>query len=106
MPNFPKRKNYTERKPFESKPREKVKDYNTREWQKLRLSLLMDEPLCRKCKVRAASVIDHIKPVRMGGEFWDLENLQPLCKWCHNSKSGKENNLTGKGGQNPGGNVL
>lgn len=101
MPNYPERKIKKERKPFENKPVERSGEYNTRAWQKLRMSILMDEPLCRKCKINAASVVDHIKPVRQGGEFWERDNLQPLCKWCHNSKSGKENNLTGKGGKNP-----
>jgi len=94
MPNYPSRKIKKERKPFESKPRERSREYNTRQWQKLRMSVLMDEPLCRKCKIKAATVVDHIRPVRQGGDFWNPENLQPLCKWCHNSKSGKENNLT------------
>ena len=35
-------------------------------------------------EVRAASVVDHIRPHR-GDQtlFWDQDNWQPLCKDCH-----------------------
>ena len=99
MPSYPKSKIIREKKPFEVAPRVRSDEYNTRAWRKLRASILMDEPICRSCKLEAATVIDHMKPVRVGGEFWDLDNLQPLCKRCHNSKSGKENYSTRYGGQ-------
>ena len=101
MPTYPTGKIVKVKKAFETKPRERSDEYNTRQWRKLRASILMDEPLCRGCKLAVATVIDHIKAVRSGGEFWDLENLQPLCKRCHNSKSGRENKLTPYGVQNP-----
>jgi 5-methylcytosine-specific restriction enzyme A len=37
-----------------------------------------------------STVADHITPVRLGGDFWDINNLQGLCASCHNSKSAKE----------------
>jgi 5-methylcytosine-specific restriction protein A len=37
--------------------------------------------------------LDHIKPIRLGGEMYDIENLQSLCKSCHGRKSAKERNL-------------
>ena len=40
--------------------------------------------------VSIAEVVDHIPPVRLGGDFWDERNHQPLCHRCHNSKSGRE----------------
>lgn len=68
--------------------------YNGRKWRKLRLQLLTAEPLCRSCtaqgRVTAAKVADHIIPVRGGGEFYDIENLQPLCDSCHAVKSARE----------------
>lgn len=70
------------------------KRYKTKRWRTLRLQVLQESPLCYSCQcsgsVKAARVIDHIDPVRQGGEFWDITNLQPLCDSCHNSKSGKE----------------
>lgn len=71
-----------------------VKLYKTQRWRKLRQRYLIDNYECRECrrygKYAPATVVDHIKPVSMGGEFWDEDNLQPLCKYCHNSKSARE----------------
>ena len=68
--------------------------YQTNEWRAIRRQVLQHEPLCRDCKakgiVKVANVIDHIKPVRLGGEFWETNNMQPLCTSCHNSKSAYE----------------
>jgi 5-methylcytosine-specific restriction protein A len=73
---------------------ESDKAYHTAAWRKLRLSVLNAEPLCRKCrsmsKVTPAYLVDHIVPVKQGGEFWDRENLQPLCNDCHEIKSNAE----------------
>lgn len=80
-------------KAFKNKPLYDKGEYNTTAWRKLRAFILNEEPMCRECKRKAASVIDHINPIRLGGEFWDVKNLQPLCVTCHNSKSGKESKL-------------
>jgi 5-methylcytosine-specific restriction protein A len=45
-------------------------------------------------RVTAAQMVDHIKPVRLGGEFWDERNYQSLCNSCHAVKSAKEARLT------------
>ena len=54
----------------------------------------MDNPLCVMCndkgRITSARVVDHITPVRHGGDFWNTNNLQPMCDSCHNSKSGSE----------------
>ena len=34
--------------------------------------------------------MDHIKPLRRGGEAYDLGNLQTLCRGCHIEKSRAE----------------
>lgn len=44
------------------------------------------EPLCRLCQ-RPATVSDHIKPIRDGGDPWSLANRQALCRKCHNEKT-------------------
>jgi 5-methylcytosine-specific restriction protein A len=54
-------------------------------WRRLRLMVLNREPLCRKCQ-RPATVVDHIRPLNDGGPN-DLDNLQPLCKRCHDHKT-------------------
>lgn len=60
-------------------------------WMKIRRAVLDGEPLCRTClassRVTAATEIDHITPLRMGGHATDRGNLQPLCWACHNDKT-------------------
>lgn len=55
-------------------------------WQKLRLMVLRQEPLCRHCQmvgiVTPAIEVDHIIPKSLGGAD-SFENLQPLCTECH-----------------------
>lgn len=90
MPKMPDFKIMRKRKAFEQ-PREfRSKEYDTRRWRELRKSILRDSPICVKCDNAIASVVDHIQPVRLGGNFWDVANLQALCEICHNRKSGKE----------------
>lgn len=67
-----------------------VKWYKTANWARLRLSQLAKEPVCRSCKslgvITAADTVDHDKPHRGNPKlFWDIENLQSLCKSCHSS---------------------
>jgi 5-methylcytosine-specific restriction enzyme A len=64
--------------------------YNLKRWHRLRLAQLRKEPFCKYCTDfgidSPATVVDHIKPHR-GDEtlFFDPENLQSLCKTCHDS---------------------
>jgi len=62
-------------------------------WRRARARFLRDNPLCCKCmrngRFTPATVVDHIKPHR--GDmvlFWDRSNWQPLCKSCHDEKTG------------------
>jgi 5-methylcytosine-specific restriction protein A len=68
--------------------------YHTTRWEKLRKIRLMIEPLCRECMksgiVAVASIVDHIIPIRQGGDPWSLDNTQSLCEKCHNKKRRKE----------------
>lgn len=97
MPNQPitKRKPWHEpkRKAFARKT-DNSKFYNSRAWRNFRKSRLLEEPLCRECKrnnkITEATVLDHIKRIEDGGEKLSKQNTQPLCKSCHNSKSGRE----------------
>ena len=68
--------------------------YQTRTWKRIRLRQLSKFPLCKSCedrgRVTGASVADHIKPIKNGGNKFDSSNLQSLCTTCHNSKRGLE----------------
>jgi 5-methylcytosine-specific restriction protein A len=67
----------------------------TPRWEKLRKWFLMQSPLCALCEsqgvITAANEVDHIIPHK-GDKvlFWDVKNLQSLCKSCHSRKSQQE----------------
>lgn len=76
-------------------PRSSSKRGYTSAWQKARQEYLNGHPLCVECAKRGvltkATVVDHIHPHR--GDpvlFWDRDNWQPLCKPCHDKKTGDE----------------
>lgn len=64
--------------------------YFTKKWRDLSKSVRQNEPFCRICMtkglVKLAEVTDHIKAVRLGGDKYNLKNLQPLCRSCNNAK--------------------
>lgn len=84
----------------EAQRREKLKDdeceqfYHTPTWRRLRMEVLRREPLCRRCAqagiTREARVVDHIVPIRQGGDKMAMSNLQPLCTACHEKKTIEE----------------
>lgn len=72
--------------------REASRLYGTAAWQKMRLAQLAREPLCKACTARGhivpATVVDHVR--RHGNDvnrFFDANNLQSLCKPCHDHKT-------------------
>lgn len=64
--------------------------YNTKRWYRIRFYQLQKQPLCefhlKRNQVVSASIVDHVTPHK-GDEtlFYDPENLQSLCKRCHDS---------------------
>lgn len=69
-------------------------NYHSVPWRKLRLAVLIENPLCVECAKKGliveGSVVDHDKPINQGGDPWDRSNLQVLCYPCHQSKSAKD----------------
>ncbi len=63
-------------------------------WQRVRAMHLAAEPLCRMCvqagRVTVASMVDHIMPIRDGGEVLNDDNLQSLCERCHDAKTASD----------------
>ena len=62
-------------------------------WKSARCAYLQRNPLCAECrragKLTPATVVDHIVPHRGDMRlFWDKTNWQPLCKDCHDRKTG------------------
>jgi len=69
-----------------------VRGYD-RKWREARAAFLRRNPLCLECftegKLEPATVVDHIIPHRGDSKlFWDQRNWQPLCKSCHDRKTG------------------
>ncbi len=67
--------------------------YNSGEWRKLRNLKLKQSPVCEEClragRVVPAEIADHILPAREYPEHrLRLDNLQSLCRGCHNRKHG------------------
>lgn len=62
--------------------------YNSKLWGALRLDQLRRKPLCAYClelgNIVAADTVDHIEPHRGDDALaFDPDNLQSLCKSCH-----------------------
>ena len=78
-----------ERKPFATAKRTGAALYKTARWKRERADFLTANPMC-DCGA-ASTVADHRIPHR-GAEalFWDQGNWQPLCRRCHNAKTGRE----------------
>ncbi len=106
MPTLPKNKRrpWIPTKKRDSKgltPRsaeEHVKFYNSKQWRSLRNYFIQMNPLCNECDKRGyitpGECVDHIKPIRFGGQLANINNLQTLCNSCHARKSGRESRIT------------
>jgi len=68
--------------------------YHTKRWKQTRAAFLKRRPLCEECKrlgiTTPATVVDHIRQIKLGGHEFDFNNLQALCKTHHAKKSGRE----------------
>ena len=58
-------------------------------WRRLRKMVLAEEPFCMICKRNASEEVDHIIPKHEGGGN-DRENLQGICRDCHQQKTIKD----------------
>jgi 5-methylcytosine-specific restriction protein A len=69
--------------------------YDSARWIMLRKKMLAVYPFCVNCsqegRTELAKIIDHIMPHKGDSRlFWNVENLQCLCKHCHAVKTSKE----------------
>ena len=57
-------------------------------WNGLRNKILeRDRHKCNHCGFKGSLEVDHIKAIVNGGDMWDEDNVQALCKKCHNKKT-------------------
>jgi len=92
MPSLPK--SNRKHKPWGNNTHRKI--YDSAKWKSLREVMLDSIPLCEECSKkgikREATIVDHIIRIKDGGPIWDTDNLQCLCRKCHNSKTAHESN--------------
>ena len=79
---------------FKGFDKSNAKFYSSYTWRKLRKQILLRDGICQMClknknKYVTANVVDHIVPINKGGPKYDANNLQALCKKCHDFKSRK-----------------
>ena len=66
--------------------------YRSRQWQATRKAILeRDNWRCRKCSKAGLLEVDHIRPIRAAGDWYDEKNLWTLCRGCHIAKTREEN---------------
>ena len=96
QPRCPKCKTIRD-KIYDKKERnqESNKFYHSVEWKKVRTIVLNSNPFCVECG-KPADTVDHKIAIKNGGAKLDLENLQSMCKSCHNIKENQEGNRWNK----------
>lgn len=72
--------------------------YNSVRWKKLRAAFLLENPLCALCTaaghVEGARDVDHRIPLAVEPDLaYEWDNLQALCRRCHNRKTRAEQRL-------------
>lgn len=66
-------------------------------WQRLRLLVIRRDMVCPcGAALTRSSPVDHIVAVSAGGEEYDADNLQGLCKPCHDRKTVVEDGGMGR----------
>ena len=102
MPTRPKiQHTYPQRKDsgFEAKDYRSRPEYHTARWARMRRIFLAqrEHVFCVRCKAQgrftAASVVAHIIPAEICGNFWDTSNWQPLCKKCNAVKAAEDKRM-------------
>ncbi len=91
-----KKQKYQEARSRWTEDRERnQKFYQSKQWQKLRLLKLSEEPLCEHCLakniVTAGEEVDHIISITIDwSKRLSYDNLQVFCKSCHSKKTAKD----------------
>lgn len=59
-------------------------------WRRIRAMKLRNHPVCEVCRLAPATQVDHIKAKAHGGDDYDPDNLQSICRPCHQAKTSTE----------------
>ena len=98
MPTLPKgkKRSWITSRPTQARQMDNSAFYHSRAWRMTRKFYIKANPLCEMCKRKSppettgGQMVDHIKPITLGGSMLHHTNLQTLCNSCHNKKSAKE----------------
>lgn len=69
---------------------EEQKFYGSAQWKKIRKQVLQRDIICTSCKREPSTMVDHIREIKDGGCKTCYDNLQGMCKACHNAKTAQE----------------
>ena len=65
---------------------------SSRRWERVRRAVFdRDGYRCTACGAAGALECDHVRPLALGSDPYDQNNLQTLCRSCHIKKTSKEN---------------
>ena len=56
-------------------------------WKSFREFIIEDGKEYAVLNTYESLIVDHIVPIALGGEEWDLNNLQTLCAECNKAKT-------------------
>ncbi len=66
--------------------KQNARAYNA-DWRKRSRAYLAQHPACEQCEARGimrdAVLVHHVRPILEGGDRFDDDNLQSLCRECH-----------------------
>lgn len=65
------------------RPISKKRQAALKEYYKVRLAYLWDNPTCEVCQESCATEIHHKLPRGRGGKLSDLNNFLAVCRACH-----------------------
>jgi 5-methylcytosine-specific restriction protein A len=96
MPTLPKgkKRSWITSRPTQARQMDNSAFYHSRGWRMTRKFYIKANPLCEQCtregKTTGGQMVDHIKPITLGGSMLHHSNLQTLCNSCHNKKNARE----------------
>lgn len=96
MPTLPKgrSRSWIPKAKLQNRQHDNSNFYHSKGWRMTRKFYIKDNPLCEQCtrdgRTTGGQMVDHIKPISIGGDRLHQSNLQTLCNSCHNKKNAKE----------------
>jgi len=77
--------------------------YSTTRWEQVRREVIARDPVCNLCGMRASAVAHHKKRAQtyaVGNPdlFFDVSNLEGVCKPCHDAETSREVGFAGNRG--------